>query len=430
MNVMPHSRRIDPSRRAAAHTLRTDGNPAEAEWAEAGLRAPDMDLIRGYRLDRLRAHLKAEDVSGILLGDMMNLRYALDATNMQIWCMHNAVRYGFVATEGPAILWDFHGCEHLSDHLPLISERRPALSYMHMMAGPREPEIAALWAREIADLVRAHGGGSRRLAVDVLDPVGAAALEAEGIEIVPALRLCDEARKIKHREEIVAMRRAIHATERSMAAMWHALEPGMTENQLWSVLHGESIARGAEWIETRLLASGPRTNPWFAECADRVIQAGDVVAFDTDLIGPYGYCADLSRSWITPGRTPTDEQRRLHGHAVDMIAHNIELMRPGLSFEEFSARSYALPDSMIGQRYSVVMHGVGLCDEFPCVRYPQDWELYGYDYLFEPGMVMCVEAYIGEDGGHEGIKIERQVLVTESGTEILDDFPLDLVPEI
>ena len=44
--------------------------------------------------------------------------------------------------------------------------------------------------------------------------------------------------------------------------------------------------RGGEWIECRLLTSGERTNPWFQECSDRVIQTGDIVAFDTDLIGP------------------------------------------------------------------------------------------------------------------------------------------------
>ena len=50
-----------------------------------------------------------------------------------------------------------------------------------------------------------------------------------------------------------------------------------------------NIRRGGEWIETRLLTSGPRTNPWFQECGPRIVQPNEILAFDTDLIGPYGY---------------------------------------------------------------------------------------------------------------------------------------------
>lgn len=78
--------------------------------------------------------------------------------------------------------------------------------------------------------------------------------------------------------------------------MQHALRPGITENQLWSLLHQANIELGGEWIETRLLSSGGRTNPWFQEASDRVICPRDFVCFDTDLIGPFGYCCDVSRT--------------------------------------------------------------------------------------------------------------------------------------
>ena len=310
MNGYGHIPKIDPSRRAArpvfpdgsndptgfvpAHALRREGNPAEQEWAAAGLDAPDLDAMRAYRLGRLREQMRAADVAAMVVADPINVRYATDSTNMQVWCSHNAVRYAFVATEGPMIMFDFHGCGHLSNHLSLIDEIRPAISYIYFIVGTREDERARDWASEIADLVRQHGGGNMRLAVDRLDPLGMLHLQREGVEVVPGLSICEEARKIKGPDEIRALRRSVAATEQGLAQMWRALEPGMTENQLWSILHAESIARGGEWIETRLLASGPRTNPWFAECSDRVIEAGDVVAFDTDLIGPYGYCTDIS----------------------------------------------------------------------------------------------------------------------------------------
>ena len=132
----------------------------------------------------------------------------------------------------------------------------------------------------------------------------------------------ENARLIKSPDEILAMRRAIVACEAAMGEMEQALKPGISENELWAELHRGNIARGGEWIETRLLSSGPRTNPWFQECSSRVIEDGDLVAFDTDLIGPYGFCADLSRTWLCGDGKPSNEQRDLFRIAADQIAHN------------------------------------------------------------------------------------------------------------
>ena len=92
------------------------GALAEGEWAALGLDPPDMNVARRYRLEQIRAELRRRDLAGIVVYDPLNVRYATDSTDMQVWCMHNAARYAFVATEGPVILWDFHNCEHLSWH--------------------------------------------------------------------------------------------------------------------------------------------------------------------------------------------------------------------------------------------------------------------------------------------------------------------------
>ena len=62
----------------------TEANPAVAEWQSAGLRAPDMQAVHSWRLQRLRSQLEAENMAGIVLFDPLNIRYALDATNMQV----------------------------------------------------------------------------------------------------------------------------------------------------------------------------------------------------------------------------------------------------------------------------------------------------------------------------------------------------------
>ncbi len=204
-----------------------------------------------------------------------------------------------------------------------------------------------------------------------------------------------------------------------------ALRPGLSENELWSILHQTNIALGGEWIETRLLASGPRTNPWFHECSERVIEAGDLVAFDTDLIGPYGYCSDISRAWLAGDGKPDDELRRLYARAHDQIQRNVELLRPGLGFREFTERATSLPEPYAEQRYSVLAHGVGLCDEYPDLRYPEDFARGGYDGVFEANMVICVESYVGAKGGARGIKLEEQVLITDAGARPLSSYPFE-----
>ncbi len=308
------------------------GALAEAEWAAAGIAAPDLPAMRKYRLERIRAELKRRDYAGVLLYDPVNIRYATDSTNMQLWVAHNPTRHCFVATEGPVVLFDYFSCEHLSDHSGVVDEVRPAVSWMYLYGGELTERRVRRWAAGIADLVREHGGGNSRIAVDHLDPEGVAELARLGVSVGNGEAVMESARLIKSPDEILAMRRAIVACEAAMGEMEAALKPGISENELWAELHRGNIARGGEWIETRLLSSGPRTNPWFQECSSRMIEAGDLVAFDTDLIGPYGFCADLSRTWLCGDGKPSDEQRDLFRIAADQIAHNTELMRPGIAF--------------------------------------------------------------------------------------------------
>jgi Xaa-Pro aminopeptidase len=191
-------------------------------------------------------------------------------------------------------------------------------------------------------------------------------------------------------------------------------------------LHRENVVRGGEWIETRLLASGPRTNPWFQECSSRIIEPGDLVAFDTDLIGPYGYCSDISRTWFV-GRGPaSDEQRRLYSFAFQQVHSNISLLKPGVSLRELWERAQTVPPDCLPNRYSCLYHGVGLCDEYPTVPYRQDVtpDTPGDDVLV-PGMVLCVESYAGRLGGRDGVKLEEQVLITDTGHEVMSSYPHD-----
>ncbi len=401
------------------------GALAEAEWAAAGIAAPDLPAMRQYRLERIRAELTRRGYAGALLYDPVNIRYATDSTNMQLWVAHNPTRHCFVATEGPVVLFDYFSCEHLSDHSGVVDEVRPAVSFMYMYGGELSENRARRWAAGIAELVREHGGGNSRIAVDHLNPEGVVELARLGVMVGNGEAVMEQARLIKSPDEILCMRRAIVACEAAMGEMETALKPGISENELWAELHRGNIARGGEWIETRLLASGPRTNPWFQESSSRIIEAGDLVAFDTDLIGPYGFCADLSRTWLCGDGRADDEQRWLFHTAAEQIAFNAELLKPGVSFRELVDRAKNPPNDCFPTRYGVLYHGVGLADEYPTLPHAADWTDDTPDGVLEPGMVLCVESYIGRLGGRDGVKLEEQLLITPTGSEMLSSYPLD-----
>ncbi len=425
--------RINPAQRLRPDNTPDDNDRVEIgptalafnEWQAAGLSAPDLPQMRAYRLQRLVDAIVERDLAGLLMYDPLNVRYATDTTNMQLWCAHNPCRACLVLPDGHVVLWEYGGLKYMSDFNPLVSEVRSGASFFYFATGSRTEEKAANFASTIDELLREHSGDNRRLAVDKIQIAGVEALQKAGIRVCDGEEVTERTRAIKGEQEILAMRCAMHACEQSIAAMRDMARPGLTENDIWAELHKENIRRGGEWIETRILASGPRTNPWFQECGPRVLQNNELLAFDTDLIGCYGMCADISRTWFIGDGQPTARQRELHSIALEHIQTNTELLKPGLSFQELGEMGHQLPNEFVAQRYGSRYHGVGLCDEWPAIKYAIDWHERGYEGVLEPGMMLCVEAYIGAVGERDGVKLEDQVLITETGYENLTNCPFD-----
>ncbi len=427
--------KVDPSKRPR---MRADNTPdindrieigptrlAYDEWEKAGLQCPDLPVMRQYRLDRIVENLISRNLDGVLLFDPLSIRYATDTTHMQLWNAHNPFRACLVTADGYMVLWEYGGLKYLSEYNPLVREVRSGASFFYFATAQRTEEKAELFAQQVLDLLKQHAGSGRRLAVDKIQIDGLRALDALDIEVRDGEDTMEHARAIKGPDEILAMRCAIHACEASIAEMREFARPGVTENDVWAELHKSNIRRGGEWIETRILSSGPRTNPWFLECGPRIIGNNEILSFDTDLIGCYGMCTDISRSWFIGDGEPTQRQKDMHKIAYQHIKTNATIVAPGVSFRELSDRGHQLPEPYIAQRYGSRFHGVGLCDEWPSIKYREDWEERGYDGVLEPGMMLCVEAYIGEVGGPDGIKLEDQLLVTEDGYENMVSCPFD-----
>ena len=198
----------------------------------------------------------------------------------------------------------------------------------------------------------------------------------------------------------------------------------MTEAQLWGLLNYANLANNGDWHDGRMLASGPRINPWMQEATLRRVESGDLVGFDTDMIGPQGYCADISRTLHCGPAMPPRRQKELYRLALDEIAHNLQLIRPGITLDAFQEQAFVPPEAFHQNAYTCVIHGVGMSDEYPRVnpifRGPNP-----YSGTLEAGMIICVESYMGAVGERDGVKLEQQVLVTSDGYEMLSSDPLE-----
>ncbi len=409
---MRFSRKISP-----------DAKPKQNFVTKKRLKEDEINFgkLRSYRLDRVKRELEKNNLEACILFDPVNVRYALDTVNMSVYNMHNLTRYCFIPINGPVILYEYFNCEKLSEHLNLINEIRPAITWDYFSNGDQAGVQLKKWINEVKDLSNSYFK-TKKLAIDVINAPAITALNKSGIEVVDAKSIVEQARVIKSPEELKCMKAAIDVAEIAVNKMRNELKAGMTEDELWSILHKTNIEHGGEWVECRILSSGERTNPWMQESSNKIIQGGEMVSFDTDMVGPYGYCADISRAFVE-GHKFSEEQKKLYLMAVEHINHNSRLIKSGVSFKEFTEKSWKLPEEYYGNRYSCMVHGIGLCDEWPMIRYPSDGgQREGH---FEKNMTITVETYIGKVGGKEGVKLEQQYLVGENGLELMSHHPLE-----
>ena len=220
---------------------KTNLEPRQHGAMEFSTAPVDLNEVREYRLRRLRKKMEEHDVAGLLLFNQINTRYAVDATNMQVWCSHYETRCVFVSLDGPVVLFDYANHPYLAEGIPTIDEYRTIPTFYFFGSGSRSDEFVKEFAAQITDLMSNHGGGNRRLAIDCLSHVGCEALREKGLELVEGEQITETARAIKSKEELVLMKASMDVCEASVHAMHEILEPGITENALWAKLHETNI---------------------------------------------------------------------------------------------------------------------------------------------------------------------------------------------
>ena len=383
---------------------------------------PEIDAGRmhAYRLARVREQLRRAGAALGVFVSPVSLRYAVDYRAYALFNAHIPATYLFVAGDGPVVLYGA-----LGEPPPLVDETRPARAICYFHGGPDMAGDADPLARDVGAFLDEIGSDNRRVAVEYVNPSVTQALMRAGLDVVDGADLIEEARTIKSADEIACMKWAIAVADLGIGKMKQAARPGVTELQLWALLNYTNLANNGDWHDGRMLASGDRINPWLQEASERRIEAGDLVGFDTDMVGPFGYFADISRTFFCgPGR-PTRRQKQLYRHALEEIEHSLTLIRDGVSMDEMRQRAFVQPEEFHAHRYPCIMHGVGMCDEAPRLLYPDDGRSKQYDYVLREGMVVCIESFVGAVGERDGVKLEQQVLVTKDGYELLSTYPLE-----
>ncbi|MBK0401012.1 aminopeptidase P family protein [Limibaculum sp. M0105] len=385
----------------------------------------NLVAVRAWRIGRVRSEMARRGIAACILTDPVNIRYATGTRNMQIFTARNAPSRYLLLTADAAILHEFTGCMHLADGFETITDVRPAMTASFVAAGEKIAEREAAWAREMAATLRETVGPGVTVGMERLNAGATIALAAEGFRLVDAQAPVEMARAIKSAEEMKCVNASLRATEIGVARLRAAIRPGISENALWSVLHQAVIAQNGDYCETRLLSSGGRTNPWFQETGVKVIEDGELIALDTDVVGCHGYYSDFSRTFHCGPSRPTARQRELYKVAYEQVHHNMGILQPGMTFRDYAERAWAIPEKYFANRYYLSAHGCGMTGEYPYLYHRADFPDAGYDGVIEPGMTICVESYIGEEGGSEGVKLEQQVLITQTGIEVLSRFPFE-----
>ena len=380
----------------------------------------DQARLRKYRQDRLRAQLERHDCAFVMVVNPVALRYACDYRNYALFQSHIPTTYCLIPRNPgePRHLYGAYGGD------PDVDKVLPGRPISYFDGGDELAAWAEVLATDLAEFLAELGSDNRRIALEYCNPTLVQACERRGLEVIDGVLITEAARMIKSADEIACMRWAIAIAQHGIDMMARAIQPGVSELQLWALLNYCNLANNGDWHDGRMLASGDKINPWLQEANERQLEAGDLVGFDTDMVGPYGYFADISRTMFCGPGQPSRAQREVYRLAHAEVTHNMQLVKPGVTFEQFREQAFVQDEKYWEQAYSCLVHAVGMCDEAPQIKHifrgPSP-----YPGVLEAGMVLCIESYVGAVGERDGVKLEQQVLVTETGYEPLSTYPWD-----
>lgn len=247
-----------------------------------------------------------------------------------------------------------------------------------------------------------------------------------GEQLLDGSGVVEEARLRKSEEELAYIRRACELASIGMRAGFEVAAPGITEDEIAAVVHHELIKHGCEYMSLPpFICSGYRSSLAHATWEGRKIERDDVIFFEISGC-VRRYSGALMRTLVIGD--PDPEILRASDVVIEALSKAIEAMEPGVPCSEIDriCRSHIVKKGY-GEFFR---HRTGYSIG---VNFPPDWgeghicSLKGNEHRpLEPGMVFHMPpALLGN--GKWGVGFSETVLITETGHEVLTNFPRELL---
>ena len=360
------------------------------------------------RFDKLNASLRTSDLDAVILNPGPTLTYL---SGLHFHLMERPVVLLFAKDQVPAIV------------LPELELQKVAsLPYkLQVFAYPEKPSE---WDKAFRSAVQALGLDGKRIGVEprqlrLLEfrHVQAGAPEADypdASDVLAGLRLR------KDKAEVDAMRRAVKIAQDALEATIPSIKIGMTERELSSELVVQLLRHGSEpeMPFAPIVSGGPNAANPHASPSDRKLQAGDMLVVDWGAAYD-GYISDLTRTFAV-GEVD-DEFRKIHKIVQEANAAGRAAGKPGVPCAnvDIAART-VIEKAGYGEFFTHrTGHGIGMeGHEEPYMRGDNM-------QMLEPGMAFTVEPGIYLPG-RNGVRIEDNVVITETGADVLSDLPREI----
>lgn len=233
-------------------------------------------------------------------------------------------------------------------------------------------------------------------------------------------QLISSIRLTKSPREVALLKQAIEISETALESTLGEVQPGMTEMQIKSILMRELFANGAEALSFEpIVAAGDNSaQPHASSRADYAIKPGDALLIDFGA-NVAGYNADITRTFFV--QQVSDRDRAFYNTVLEANERGKRMTRPGVTAHEVDdAVQNVLEDSEFAEfKRHKTGHGLGLdVHEAPQI-------MRGNHEALEAGMVFTVEPGLYRLG-ECGVRIEDDVVVTETGMDCLTVFSREL----
>jgi Xaa-Pro dipeptidase len=385
----------------------------------------DFNRLREDRPARVQAALEQSGLGALLLFDMNNIRYTT-ATHIGNWARDKLFRCVLVMRGMQPILWDIGSAARTHRSFAPWNEPENWRAGISSWRGSISEDVGVERgnAKRIADLLREHGLTGEPVGVDVVEIPVLKALEREGLHIEDGHGLMQEVRSIKSADEVALLDHAAALVDGAYDELYRFLRSGVRENDCVALVNNYLYEHGSEEVEAVNAISGERCSPHPHVFSDRLIRPGDTAYFDIiHAFNGYRTCYYRTLNVGSANRM----QREAYRRAREFMDNAIAEIRPGASsadvvrhFPAAQDFGYASEEEAFGLQYC---HGLGLSNwERPLMSRYHSFEK---PVELHEGMVFAIETYWPTPDGSAAARIEEEVVVTNSGCELLTRFPAD-----